>query len=366
MKVEIPQLTFTRFLAATSIVFFHYASEIFPFNIPQLHYFISHANLGVCYFFVLSGFILTAVYKEEFFLKPGALKKFFMARFARIYPVYLIALLMGMASVWLYHRESFSGMSAISNALLLQAWIPLHLKTYNLPGWSLSVEAFFYILFPWLIYKVFKDSFRHSAIAAITIWILSSVLYIFIFNPSSSTIAENTYINAVTNPLLQLNNFLIGIAGGIAFNQGKFRIINKYSLHFLVFASILMLLIFFIPNPIVENARDGLLAPLFLLFITSLAYNKGPVSKMLSNKFLVYLGNISYGIYILQIPLGLWYQGLLIKAGIIVNEKVFIYSFIVFLILFSAFTYSFIEKPLRKYLRSGKVRKEEIFTALNK
>src|SRR5215203_4532966 len=105
MKVEIPQLTFTRFLAAISIVLFHYAALIFPFNIPELHYFISHANLGVSYFFVLSGFILSFVYDAEFFSKPGALKKFFIARFARIYPVYLIALLLSIISVWLYQHE---------------------------------------------------------------------------------------------------------------------------------------------------------------------------------------------------------------------------------------------------------------------
>jgi len=366
MKIEIPQLTFTRFLAAISIVIFHYAAEYFPFNTPTLHYFISHANLGVCYFFVLSGFILSIVYEASFFSKPGALKKFFIARFARIYPVYLIALLLGMASVWLYQREKFSAASAVSNALLIQAWIPLHLKTYNLPGWSLSVEAFFYLTFPWLIYKIFKGSFRTSTILAFAIWMVSFILYLFVFNPAFPGAEENTYINAVTNPLLQMNNFLIGIAGGIAYSQGKFNLIKKHSSLFLAFASVLMLLLFFIPNPLVENARDGLLAPLFLLFILSLAYNRGSISRMLSNRFLVYLGDISYGIYILQAPLGMWYKGMLIKSGIVLEESMFIYSFIVFLVFFSAISYSFIEKPLRLYLRSNKSGEQKMYTQMIK
>jgi len=365
MKIEIPQLTFTRFLAAIAIVIFHYAAEIFPFNIPAVHYFISHANLGVCYFFVLSGCILSIVYEADFFTKSSAGKKFFIARFARIYPVYLIALLLGMASVWLYQRERFSIAAALSNALLVQAWIPMHLKTYNLPGWSLSVEAFFYFIFPWLIYKVFRESFRSSVIIASLVWLVSLIIYL-IFNPGTSIAIENPYINFVTNPLMQVNNFLLGIAGGIAYRQKKFSIIKKNSNFFLAVSTILMLLIFFIPNPIVENARDGLLAPLFLLFILSLTYHKGTVTRLLSNKFLIYLGDISYGIYILQGPLGMWYKGALIKAGINLSNAAFIYSFILFLIAFSAFSYSFIEKPLRVYLRTVTAREQKVFTPMMK
>lgn len=365
MKIEIPQLTFTRFLAAIAIVFFHYAAEIFPFNIPAIHYFISHANLGVCYFFVLSGFILSIVYEADFFTRPGANKKFFIARFARIYPVYLIALLLGIASVWLYQHEKFSTASAISNALLIQAWIPLHLKTYNLPGWSLSVEAFFYIIFPLLIYKVFRESFRNSAIIALIVWFVSLVLYLIV-NPASGMSIENNYINYITNPLMQVNNFLLGIAGGIAYRQQKFEFIKKNSNIFLAGSSIMMLLIFFIPNPIVENARDGLLAPVFLLFILSLTYHKGVVTRLFSNKFLIYLGDISYGIYILQGPLVMWYKGVLIKAGINLSNTSYIYSFILFLIIFSAFSYSFIEKPLRVYLRSVSSGNQKIFTPMMK
>jgi peptidoglycan/LPS O-acetylase OafA/YrhL len=366
MKIEIRQLTFTRFLAAICIVFLHYTSGIFPFNVPAIKNFISHANLGVCYFFVLSGFILSMVYGGDYFSKPNALKKFFMARFARIYPVYLIALLLGMLSVWLYQHEKFSVTSAISNALLVQAWIPLHLKTYNLPGWSLSVEAFFYLVFPWLMYKVFKGSFRNSLIIAFAVWALSFIIYFVLPNPDSNSAGENMYLNVVTNPLLQLNNFLLGMAGGYAYHQNKLGFIKKHATALLAGTIILMMLIFFIPNPIVENSRDGLLAPLFLLFILSITFHQGAMTRLFSHRFLVYLGEISYGIYILQAPLGMWYKGFIFKAGINMNGTLFTYSFIVFLLLSSAITYSFIEKPLREYLRSRKSKEQNVYPSVVK
>ena len=60
MRIE--QLTFTRFLAAIPIVLFHYSREIFPFNTPALNFWVVNANMGVSYFFILSGFVMAIAY----------------------------------------------------------------------------------------------------------------------------------------------------------------------------------------------------------------------------------------------------------------------------------------------------------------
>jgi len=265
--------------------------------------------------------------------------------------------------VWLYQNEKFSVASAVSNALLVQSWIPLHLKTYNLPGWSLSVEAFFYLVFPWLIFKIFSKPFRIAAMISLLTWSISFLLYLLI----SKSISEgNMYINSVANPLLQVNNFILGMAGGYAFRHHKLGFIKNHASLLLMITTLLLMLLFFIPNPIVENSRDGLLAPLFLLFILSISYHKGAMTKLFSHRILIYLGEISYGIYILQAPLSMWYRGLIMKAGIEINETAFTYSFVVFLIICSAISYSMIEKPLRAYLRSRKTREQPAYTAIAK
>ncbi len=331
---------------------FHYASAYFPFDKPVLHYFISHANLGVCYFFVLSGFILTIVYDEDYFFKAGAFKKFFVARFARIYPVYFLALFLSVASILLYNKGKFLLASLVSNALLIQAWIPTHVKVYNTPGWSLSAEAFFYLIFPYLIYKICRNSIARSATFAAIAWALGVCLLLYFFYWWPSFNNQSTRFIITVNPLLQVNNFLVGIAGGIAYRLNKPSIIRNYSLTFLLGSFASLLFLFFIPNPITENAQNGLLAPIFIVFILSLSYHKGVISRVLSNRYLIYLGDISYSIYILQIPLSFWYAGLIKKLQIELTAATFIYIYIVFLILFSALCYSYFEKPFRKYVRS--------------
>ncbi|MBN8822186.1 MAG: acyltransferase, partial [Spirosoma sp.] len=106
----INQLTFTRFIAAVSIVFFHFAISnlVWPLYLPSFRYvvdFIQVGNLSVLYFFVLSGFILTisSISSEKKINK----REFYWKRFARIYPIYFVSFIISIivpntSSVWDY------------------------------------------------------------------------------------------------------------------------------------------------------------------------------------------------------------------------------------------------------------------------
>src|SRR6187402_655450 len=91
--MNIPQLTFTRFIAAICIVILHFGMLVYPFSEPYIFPFVRHLDSLVSYFFVLSGFILvianSSATKNAQTLDK---KKFWINRFARIYPVYLVAL----------------------------------------------------------------------------------------------------------------------------------------------------------------------------------------------------------------------------------------------------------------------------------
>ncbi|MDW5290748.1 hypothetical protein [Formosa sp. PL04] len=63
MRLE--QITFTRFLAAISIVIFHHGKNIFPFNQEGVSFIIKQANIGVSYFFILSGFVMVIAYGNK-------------------------------------------------------------------------------------------------------------------------------------------------------------------------------------------------------------------------------------------------------------------------------------------------------------
>src|SRR5260370_21844619 len=155
-RPRLPALTSLRFFASFHVVIFHFqAMQIFigPAWFQKLS---SIGYVGVSFFFVLSGFILVYTYGG----RPMILKNFWRARFARIYPAYAFSLLVT-APFFFYAALSMNipffvwakAHLKLASALvlsLLQAWVPPAALTWNAVAWSLSVEAFFYVLFPFL------------------------------------------------------------------------------------------------------------------------------------------------------------------------------------------------------------------------
>jgi peptidoglycan/LPS O-acetylase OafA/YrhL len=325
VKVNIPQLTFTRFLAATSIVLFHFGLDVFPFNLPEVRYAFSHANLGVSYFFVLSGFILTVVYR----------------------------LVMIVVAVAIYSPEEFSVTKAVLHTFMQQAWFPQYIRTLNVPGWSLCVEAIFYLSFPLLLPVLAKKRISKVFGISLIVWVISFVLYYFLFEGKNENELQYKNILSYSYPLMHINNFILGMAGGLAYKTGRPVFIQSNATAVFLLAIAAIFTLFFVPNPVIENAHAGLMAPLFLLFILSLSYDASFISRLFSNPFLILLGEISYGIYIFQVPLSNWFYGLILALNISLTKIQYVYSYILFLFLFSAVVYFTFEKPARIFLNKS-------------
>lgn len=137
-------LTSMRAVAALIVFAFHA-------GIPHLERLTGQGRIGVSFFFVLSGLLLGSRYRRQ-----DTAGQFYRRRFARIYPAYLVALLAGVVVSALSgeRNESYGLLSFV----LLQAWAPdQHVYfVWNAVSWSLSVEAFFYALFPLLAPAVLR------------------------------------------------------------------------------------------------------------------------------------------------------------------------------------------------------------------
>lgn len=151
--MRLDQLTFTRFLAAIAIVAYHFARETVLFTHESIDFIFKHAYLGVSYFFVLSGFVMVIAYqnrgKTSFF-------HYLKNRIARIVPLYLFALI---ACMLIDKTLGYDKLDIIYTFTLFQSWIPGKGLVINFTAWSLSVEFFFYAMFPFLtnwIYKKWK------------------------------------------------------------------------------------------------------------------------------------------------------------------------------------------------------------------
>jgi peptidoglycan/LPS O-acetylase OafA/YrhL len=344
--MEIRPLTFTRFLAAIPIVFFHFAQNIYPFDHGYLRNFISVANLGVSYFFLLSGFILTVVYFDREF----TIKEFLTARIARILPVYWIALILYILFFLAASPGILKWLEIVLSFSLLQAWFPKFALTLNTPGWSLSIEAFFYLLFPLIIFSFRKIALNRIILISILLWVINQVIYLLMLNQSGT---EGSLVHNFLNyfPLNHLGTFLMGSATGLLLlkhNEQWNRVKWNWVFYIVI---IFILIIYILPNPIRSFAHNGLLVPLWILLIISIAKNTSFISRIFNLPLLVILGDISYGIYILQKPLNFYFNQLTRPIEYLLPDLLKFFLYVIFLIIFSFLCFRFVETPLRKKIK---------------
>lgn len=346
--MRINQLTFTRFIAAISIVIFHYGNNSFLFNNEYVSFIFKQANVGVSYFFVLSGFVMTIVYYQK---KEFSTKQYFINRFARIYPLYIFAIIL---ILFIKLFKSININELILNIAMLQSWIPKMALTLNYPGWSLSVELLFYISFP-LIFRYLKNkSLNFSAVTILLFWLISQIIYQLI-TLEKIDIPLYSIRDIQYHPIFHLNEFLIGILTGLIFTKSPKKYISSLKITYLGILLILILLLL-LKFPTGLSYHNGLLAIVFSLLIFVISKSNGRISRLFSSKVFIYLGEISYGIYILQYPVwkALSDSRLEKHFGITSHISDNTINFIIrltVLISLAAFSFKFIENPMRKRIR---------------
>ncbi len=180
-RIHIPQLTFIRFLGAILIVFFHFGRDVYPFASGFLYKLASNGNLCVNYFFFLSGFVMTIVYYAHSFQKTSDKLKYWNARIARIYPMFILALFFYIILIFILIKQPPHFLDVILRLFCLHAWIPGKVLGFNSPGWAVSVEFFFFLLFPFIMVAYKKYHYKYIFLLTIVFWITSLVLQSYLF-----------------------------------------------------------------------------------------------------------------------------------------------------------------------------------------
>lgn len=344
MRIE--QLTFTRFIAAIAIVIFHYGIGVFPFNLKVVQQIFAQANIGVSYFFILSGFVMIIAYHEKSNID---FLSFMKNRIARIYPMYLFAIIL-IVLFNLIYSNTISYRQLLLNILTIQAWFPKDVFSINYTGWTISVEFFFYLSFPFLFNVFYKKlSIKKLYLPVFLVWIISLiVLLLVVYSNLKLKYPNEAYSFFNCFPLLHLNEFLIGNLTGLFFVKYLKNKVFDFDVLIVVNVLLIMLLMrFFSFNLIFHN---GLLAILFIPLIILLAMNKSGITKIFNSKICVLLGEVSFNIYILQGPIFIFSRKIFNSLEI-KNETLFFYSSFLALILISILSHFYIEKPLRNYIQ---------------
>jgi len=349
-------LTGLRCFAALNIVFFHFGN---PADFGPLAPVVNAGYLSVSFFIMLSGFVLAYNYAGR--AREGKLGKvrFWKARFTRLYPVYLLSLILGwqtFLSERTAHSHLLFWLGAILTPLLLQGWIPEIATFGNTPAWTMSAEAAYYIAFPWLAAMKRPPRLAAQFWRLVAIWLLGiipGVLYV-IFNPDHLVHVDRfsgaPWLQALKfTPLPHLPSFVFGVmladlderlprAGGLRPWLGLGGFAGIYG--------VLCLGTTVVPYALIH---DGLLMPLFGCLILGLA-GVNPLAKFFGVGAFVFVGESSYCLYLMHFNLWtlLHESGILPRLGLARFDPWISYAILVGLGLLAL---HLVEKPAQKVLR---------------
>jgi peptidoglycan/LPS O-acetylase OafA/YrhL len=300
-------LTTVRFLAAFNVVVFHFGGDAIAHLPRPAQLIFERGYVSVSFFFVLSGFILAYTYLNG--ENPSSSSDFYRARFARVYPVYVLGFLLEAVFVWQEIAQTHATPAAIGitlltgsvTLLLLQSWIITLVPEWNPPSWSLSTEAFFYAIFPFAGRAVFRLSRPRLKIACLLLGALvfTPCLVDLSWFQGQPTAHQLDLLGC--SPLLRSLEFLLGVLLGRIFlldppRSGGNGILLGAT------AAMIALLCGSSAQPL-ELWREKSLVLVFATLIYGLASSKGRVRACLSFRPLVLLGQASYALYILHWPL---------------------------------------------------------------
>lgn len=349
----LPALTGLRFLAALPVVLFH----LLPRSAmsPGWAHLADQGYVTVGLFFVLSGFVLTYAHASDDTVRPGP---FYRARFARIYPVYALAMLLALPAYAAFYPSlrlpawEFPVDLGI-RFTLLQAWHPSWVRHYNVPSWSLSVEAFFYALFPLLRPTVMKLSRTEIPRSLIMVGVLAAFAPAFFewMYPGTGPASDGYRALMIKfHPLIRLPEFLVGMLLGRLFTVSEGRLSARVADGFVLLSLSLLALAIGFRMPYVLLHTGGLTLP-FALLIWALASGQGWTARLLSSRPMQALGNASYALYILHVPI----MGVVIGRGYPIATLGFGVGLTLVCIALSLVVYRLLEVPMRGWLR-GPIR----------
>jgi peptidoglycan/LPS O-acetylase OafA/YrhL len=311
----IAPLTGVRFIFAFLVVVYHIGiySAWLDGLAPEWRGVIQSGPVAVNFFFVLSGFILTLGYTG----RGAGLREFYAARVARIYPVYLLGLLLMlpvMATAQLpdtVRPPDGPGMwlSLAASAGMVQAWIPEWSLHWNSPGWSLSAEAFFYGLFPLLLLWVARLGARGAAGVMLGAYAVSLLLPVgldavgVIDLRSDDVHWDRAMCFANFWPLLRLPEFVLGMAAGAFFLRRPAGL--ERAAPAMVWGGLVCIVAGLVagwgvvPLVVMTNGGLGLCMAVLLL---GMACRAEGLSRLCGAGPMVLLGKASYALYIIHVP----------------------------------------------------------------
>ncbi|HHF3826804.1 TPA: acyltransferase family protein [Haemophilus influenzae] len=343
-----PEIDGLRAIAVISVIIYHLNEN-----------WLSGGFLGVDIFFVISGFLITGIIITEIQQNSFSLKQFYTRRIKRIYPAFItaMALVSFIASVIFIYNDfnQLRKTIELATAFLSNFYLGLTQGYFDLSAnenpvlhiWSLAVEEQYYLIFPLILILAYKKFREIKALFIIT-------LILFFILLATSFIPANFYKEVLHQPnIYYLSNLrfpelLVGSLLAIYHNLSNKVQLSKQVNNILAILSTLLLFscLFLMNNNIAYIPGITLILPcIFTALIIHTTSQNNIVKLCLSNKAIVFIGKISYSLYLYHwifIALAYYITG----EKQINNQSIAIVT--VLTIIFSVLSYYLIEQPIRK------------------
>lgn len=348
-------LDLLRGLAALAVVIWHYQHFFFeppPATLPGnfvrslqpfygvLSLFYTEGSRAVQLFFVLSGFIFFSQYLEEVRLKRVGAARFFVLRVSRLYPLYLLTLLIVAAGQWIsfaldgnyivYPCNSFRRF--VLALTFVSEWLPQKYVcsvAFNGPAWSLSVEAFLYVIF--FLFARYLASRRSALTLGMTLGLVVVGVLVYAYD----------LYHLMGEPLFCF------FSGGVAFliwdrveTQNRLLVVV---LSALLATAALAYSALFSMNAVILGA---VLYPSVVLFLATVQTDE-------QGKQFRFIGDITYSVYLLHFPVQLCILLTLKVFGVYLNflSPFFWITYFGALVSAAAISFERFERPMQRRLR---------------
>jgi peptidoglycan/LPS O-acetylase OafA/YrhL len=366
MREQLHPLTSMRFFAAFAVVLQHMQMG-------------GGGSNAVEFFFTLSGFILAYGYGQAF-AKPeyAAVRDFFVLRVARLYPVYLLTMLAA-AALWIGSEWPYGKRDTLTSLFALQAMAPIGNKVYNFngPSWSISVEFFFYALFPLIAWGIHRIGAAASLSKLAGLWLVLMLARVAIGYRYAGHVEAFSFGWWVVyiSPYFRILSFAQGMLLGYAFvnclsNRSRTGGASS-SLRWTVLevAAVAGFALWYLAQRYAPGSLNYgvFITPAVTVIILVFAYQAGLVSRLLSVKPLVHLGEISFSVYMVHEVVLSW-------AGRFLNPHLYGYSphvwkimaqvgIVLFILVLSDALFRYVEKPCRDLAKRYLSTKKGVYQA---
>ncbi|MFK0300312.1 acyltransferase family protein [Brevundimonas sp. NPDC090276] len=343
--VDLRPLTALRFMAALWVVLYTFWPNLNVSFLPNLA---AKGYLGVELFFVLSGFILSHVYLHAFAEKRFSYRGFLWARIARVYPLHVFTLLgvmaLGLAAVAVgmsIDGSVLSWQTLPAHLLMLHAWGFAGEAGWNHPSWSISAEWFAYLAFPLFALAAWplrKRPWVATAGAAVFLMGLYAAFERFAGFP----LTEATFR---WGALRIVPCFAYGCALYLVYRRAPLPRARLLAIS----AAVVMVAS---ASVLAWDAITVMAAGLLILALASIPQDR---AGWLGSRPAVYLGEISYSVYMVCAPWQILAVNLAARATGAEDKRLHLLvwlGIILGLIVAASATYHLIERPARKALRA--------------